>query len=80
MAQDYVGLGQNSKFSDSKTIPQNLWNNKNCLLHRHKYTPLPHSTDTRTLANSFSTFLKDKIVKIKVVFQSSQNGQDNVNH
>ena len=32
-----------------------------------------YSSDTSTLANSFDTFLQDKITKIRAVFQKGQN-------
>ena len=67
----------------TKTNHKNLWNSFNCLLYKQTSSPLPVRTDTTALANSFSTFLNDKIAKITVVFQDGQNGhdsEDNVNN
>ena len=45
------------------------------VLHKQKSSNLPPSTDTSTLSNSSDTFLKDKIAKIRVVFQWLKQSQ-----
>ena len=61
-----------------KQIPK-VWNSVNRLFHRQKSAPLQDCSDT--LANFFGNFFKDKIAKIRAVFQIGQSGQvsdDNV--
>ena len=46
------------------------------LLHRQISFRLLDCSDTTTFADSFGTFFKEKITKIRAVFQTCQSGQD----
>ena len=52
----------------NKNNPKKLWNSINRILHRSETSPLPDCSDKSDLANTFGTFFKDKITKIRAAF------------
>ena len=57
----------------NKDNPKKLWNSINHILHRKEASPLPDCSDPKVLANNFGTFFKNKIDKIRAVFNISGN-------
>ncbi len=53
---------------ENKDDPRKLWNSINRILHRNEASPLPDCSDKADLANSFGTYFKDKITKIRTAF------------
>lgn len=57
--------------SASHDDPRKLWSTVNKILHRAKVPSLPDHENISALANSFGTFFKEKIEKIRLLFPNT---------
>jgi len=57
--------------SENKDNPKKLWSKLNILLHRTKVSILPDCSNIKELADSFGTFFREKIAKLRIVFSSN---------